>query len=258
MQDPILASSADSGSVERSAATAPILAAEALGMSFAGPDGEVTLFADLNLSVAPGDSVAILGASGSGKSTLLGLLAGLERPTSGRVWLCGEDISALDEDARAALRAGRLGFVFQAFHLLRGLSAEENVRLALDLAPGRSDAQAAQEALQWVGLGHRLRHPPERLSGGEQQRVALARALVTGPQLLMADEPTGNLDDATGREVIDLLFDLNRQRSTTLVMVTHDPQVASRCRRICSFRDGVLSEFASVDEALRDVQRERS
>lgn len=224
-------------------------------MRFAGPAGEITLFEDLNLSIRAGDSVAILGASGSGKSTLLGLLAGLERPSSGRVWLAGADMSTLDEDGRAALRAGRLGFVFQAFHLLRGLSALENVRLALDLAGQRGADQAAQAALQRVGLGHRLHHTPERLAGGEQQRVALARALVIEPQLLMADEPTGNLDDATGSQIIDLLFELNAQRSTTLVVVTHDPNVASRCRRICSFHDGVLQEFATIAEALRDARR---
>lgn len=228
----------------------PLLAAHSLGISFAGPDGEVNLFQEVNLSIAAGDSVAILGASGSGKSTLLGLLAGLERPSSGWVEFAGQDFSGLDEDGRAAVRAGQLGFVFQAFHLLRGLTAVENVRLALDLAGSRGAEAAAQEALQRVGLGHRWHHTPERLSGGEQQRVALARALVTEPRLLMADEPTGNLDDATGRQIIDLLFELNRQQATTLVMVTHDPQVAARCRRICLFRDGVLREVASVDEAL--------
>lgn len=230
----------------------PLLAAESLGMSFTAPEGEVTLFADVNLSINAGESVAILGASGSGKTTLLGLLAGLERPSSGRVWLDGQDMSSLDEDGRAALRAGRLGFIFQAFHLLRGLSAMENVRLALDLAGQHGADASARQALQRVGLGHRLSSTPERLSGGEQQRVAIARALVTGPQLLMADEPTGNLDVTTGRQIIDLLFELNQHSSTTLVMVTHDPQIAARCRRIWAFEEGVLSEFGSIDAALHN------
>ncbi len=222
-------------------ATPPALKAEGLGMHFRGPDGDVALFDDLHLSIARGESVAILGASGSGKSTLLGLLAGLEQPTAGRIWLDGTEITALDEDGRAALRAGRVGFVFQAFHLLTGLSAVENVHLALELAGQREDGQAAAAALERVGLGHRLEHAPERLSGGEQQRVAIARAFVTGPRLLMADEPTGNLDDVTGARVVDLLFELNREQQTTLVLVTHDPSVAERCDTVYRFREGVLS-----------------
>jgi len=222
-------------------AAQPALAARGLGMRFRGPDGEVALFDGLDLTIRSGESVAILGASGSGKSTLLGLLAGLEQPSRGRVWADGQELTALDEDGRAAARAGRIGFVFQAFHLLTGLSALENVRLALELAAQGGDSEAAAHALERVGLGHRLHHPPERLSGGEQQRVAIARALVTGPRLLMADEPTGNLDDTTGAQVAGLLFELNRAERTTLVVATHDPYVAERCETVYRFRDGVLS-----------------
>ena len=215
--------------------------AEGLGMSFPGPEGALTLFRDLHLTIAPGESAAILGASGSGKSTLLGLLAGLEQPSAGRVWLGGTELTALDEDGRAAARAGRVGFVFQAFHLLGGLSALENVRLALELAGRPADDGAAEQALADVGLGHRLHHTPERLSGGEQQRVAIARAFAPGPSVLLADEPTGNLDDTTGARVVDLLFELNRRYGTTLVVVTHDTAVAERCGSVYHFRDGVLS-----------------
>ncbi len=217
-----------------------MLATRGLSMRFAGPDGEVRLFEELDLTIAAGETVAILGASGSGKSTLLGLLAGLERPTAGRVWIEGTEITSLDEDGRAAARSGRLGFVFQAFHLLTGLTALENVALPLELVGRRGEAAAAR-ALERVGLGHRLHHAPERLSGGEQQRVALARAFVTGPALLMADEPTGNLDDATGGRVADLLLDLNREYGTTLVAVTHDPALAGRCDTVYRLYDGRLS-----------------
>ncbi|WP_242464704.1 ABC transporter ATP-binding protein [Halorhodospira abdelmalekii] len=212
-------------------------------MRYAGPEGAVTLFTGLDLTIAAGESVAILGASGSGKSTLLGLLAGLEQPSEGQIWLADAELTALDEDGRAAVRGSVLGFIFQAFHLLPGLTAVENVRLALELTGGgRGSAAAAQHALERVGLGGRLRHTPERLSGGEQQRVAIARAIVTAPQVVMADEPTGNLDDATGKEIIDLLFTLNHEQGTTLVIVTHDPRVAERCQRVCHFRDGGLHE----------------
>lgn len=221
-------------------APGPILEARDLGMRFAGPDGEVALFEQLNLSIRAGETVAILGASGSGKSTLLGLLAGLERPTAGRIWLQGRELTAMDEDQRAAARAGRLGFVFQAFHLLTGLSAVENVSLALELA-GRTDTDAAVAALERVGLGHRLHHAPERLSGGEQQRVALARAFAPNPAVLMADEPTGNLDDRTGERIAELLFELNREHGTTLVAVTHDPALARHCDTVYRFHDGVLT-----------------
>jgi putative ABC transport system ATP-binding protein len=186
----------------------------------------------------PGEAVAIVGASGSGKSTLLGLLAGLDVPTAGTVTLAGQDLFALDEDGRAALRARYLGFVFQSFQLLPALNALENVMLPLELAGAADAAGAATAMLRRVGLGERLRHYPKTLSGGEQQRVALARAFVMQPQLLLADEPTGNLDAATGAGVIDLLFELNAERGTTLILVTHDDVLAQRCSRIVRLAGG--------------------
>ena len=179
----------------------------------------------------PGEAVAIVGASGSGKSTLLGLLAGLDTPSAGTVRLDGADLFALNEDGRAALRARLLGFVFQSFHLLPALNALENVMLPLELAGEPGAADLAREMLSRVGLGERLRHYPKTLSGGEQQRVALARAFVARPKLLLADEPTGNLDAATGAGVIDLIFELNEQERTTLLLVTHDEAIAARCPR---------------------------
>jgi putative ABC transport system ATP-binding protein len=192
---------------------------------------ELVILQDISLEVMPGEAVAIVGASGSGKSTLLGLLAGLDTPSSGAVRLDGSDLFALDEDGRAALRARLLGFVFQSFQLLPALNALENVMLPLELA-GKADASdQAREMLKRVGLAERLRHYPKTLSGGEQQRVALARAFVTRPKLLLADEPTGNLDAATGAAVIDLMFELNAEGGTTLLLVTHDDAIASRCAR---------------------------
>lgn len=219
-----------------------VLAADGLTMRFAGPEGEITLFSELDLNIPRGDAVAILGASGSGKSTLLGLLAGLERPTAGRVFMDNRDLSAMDEDDRARLRAGRVGFVFQAFHLLPGLTALENVMLPGELAGHASVLTEAEEALRRVGLAGRRHHYPGQLSGGEQQRVALARAFVDRPAILFADEPTGNLDQATGERVIDLLFELNGEHSTTLVLVTHDEQLAGRCRRVLRLGSGGLRE----------------
>jgi len=186
----------------------------------------------------PGEAVAIVGASGSGKSTLLGLLAGLDVPSAGSVELAGQDLFSLDEDGRAALRARLLGFVFQSFQLLPALNALENVMLPLELAGVADAASAAAEMLRRVGLGERLHHYPKTLSGGEQQRVALARAFVMKPQLLLADEPTGNLDAATGAGVIDLLFELNAERGTTLVLVTHDDELARRCARVVRLAGG--------------------
>ncbi len=210
-------------------------------MRFSGPEGEIALFDGLHLSIAPGETVAILGASGSGKSTLLGLLAGLDVPSSGRVFLDGEELTALDEDARARRRALKLGFVFQSFHLLPTLTALENVMLPLELLGGEADAASrAAAALAEVGLAQRLRHYPQQLSGGEQQRVAIARAFVTAPKLLLADEPTGNLDHHTGHKIADLLFGLNAERGTTLVMVTHDRELAARCGRVLRLQDGRL------------------
>ncbi len=223
---------------------APVLAAEGLSMRFQAPEGTISLFENLDLSIPAGDAVAILGASGCGKSTLLGLLAGLDQPTAGRVILAGDDLSRLDEDERARRRAGRVGFVFQAFHLLPGLTALENVMLPGELAADADIAERARDALIRVGLGERLRHYPAQLSGGEQQRVALARAFVSQPAVLFADEPTGNLDRRTGARVIDLLFELNRDAGTTLVLVTHDPELGERCRRVLHLEAGELREAA--------------
>lgn len=217
-----------------------VLRTEGLGMRFQGPGGEIRLFQDLDLRIDNGETVAILGASGCGKSTLLGLLAGLDTPTEGRVLVGETDITALDEDARARLRGRQLGFVFQAFHLLSGLTALENILLPLELAGHRDAARLARDALERVGLADRDRHYPRQLSGGEQQRVAIARAFVTTPRLLLADEPTGNLDRDTGHRICDLLFTLNREQQTTLVLVTHDPELAGRCDRVLHLDGGRL------------------
>jgi putative ABC transport system ATP-binding protein len=192
---------------------------------------ELAILQDISLTVMPGEAVAIVGASGSGKSTLLGLLAGLDTPSSGAVRLDGTDLFALDEDGRAALRAKLLGFVFQSFQLLPALNALENVMLPLELAREAGATDLARQMLARVGLAERLNHYPKTLSGGEQQRVALARAFVTRPKLLLADEPTGNLDASTGAGVIDLMFELNAEGGTTLLLVTHDEAIASRCAR---------------------------
>lgn len=220
----------------------PVLLVEGLGKAVDSPDnGECLLILQaIDLHVARGDSVAIVGPSGSGKSTLLGLLAGLDLPSEGSVWLDGIDITALDEDARAELRGRKLGFVFQSFQLLPTFTALENVMLPLELAD-RADARlAATQLLERVGLNQRLQHYPAQLSGGEQQRVALARAFVTGPKLLLADEPTGNLDARTGQRIIELMFELNAEQGTTLVLVTHDHTLADRCDRILELHDGRL------------------
>ena len=218
--------------------SATVLSAEKLSKAVEGPDGRLLILDEVSLSVERGSSLAIVGASGSGKTTLLGLLAGLDRPTSGSVTLAGEQLDLLDEEARARVRRRLVGFVFQSFHLLPALNAEENVMLPLELE-GRKDArERAASVLADVGLGKRLHHYPHQLSGGEQQRVALARAFVHGPKLLFADEPTGNLDQRTGAAVSDLLFALNREHETTLVLVSHDPGLASRCTRTLRLRDG--------------------
>jgi len=206
---------------------------KSVGLSKIVPSGDETLaiLQDIDLEVMPGEAVAIVGASGSGKSTLLGLLAGLDVPSAGKVFLDGHDLFGLDEDGRAMLRARLLGFVFQSFQLLPALNARENVMLPLELAGNSGAAALASAMLARVGLGARLGHYPKHLSGGEQQRVALARAFVMQPKLLLADEPTGNLDAATGAGVIDLIFELNAERGTTLVLVTHDEMLAHRCTR---------------------------
>jgi len=201
----------------------------------------LTILQDISFSVMPGETVAIVGASGSGKSTLLGLLAGLDSPTAGEVRLDRESLNGLDEDQRARLRGRLLGFVFQSFQLLPSLTALENVMLPLELAGTTSAADTARDWLTRVGLGHRLKHYPKHLSGGEQQRVALARAFAPNPQLVLADEPTGNLDAATGQQIIDLMFDLNAKQGTTLLLVTHDEAIAARCGRILRIQSGRLA-----------------
>ena len=215
-----------------------MLAAERLGKQVSSPEGTLAILGDVTLDVRRGESVAVVGASGAGKSTLLALLAGLDEPTSGRVWLAGRELTALDEDGRAALRARHVGFVFQSFHLVPALTALENVMLPLELA-GRADARrTALEVLDRVGLKERVGHYPRQLSGGEQQRVAIARAFVAGPDVLFADEPTGNLDSGTGGRIMDLLFGLNAGAGTTLILVTHDRSIAARCGRLVRLDTG--------------------
>lgn len=203
----------------------------------------LTILRDVSFSIASGETVAIVGASGSGKSTLLGLVAGLDLPSSGTVALAGEDLTTLDEDARAILRGQTLGFVFQSFQLLPSLTALENVMLPLELAGIAGPRREAEYWLQRVGLAHRLRHYPKHLSGGEQQRVSLARAFAPGPRLVLADEPTGNLDAVTGLQVIELMFEINAERGTTLLLVTHDEEIASRCVRRLRMHGGELQEI---------------
>ena len=209
----------------------PIVQAISLTKHVRNSDTQLTILQDINLDINAGEAVSIVGASGSGKSTLLGLLAGLDTPSSGKVYLNGEDIFLLDEDERAELRGRMLGFVFQSFQLLPVLTAIENVMLPLELSGANNARTVALELLGRVGLDARLKHYPKQLSGGEQQRVAIARAYVTHPKLLLADEPTGNLDSTTGAQIIDLMFELNRERGTTLILVTHDEAISSRCTR---------------------------
>lgn len=219
-----------------------VLRAEKLTRQVTSPEGPLTIVRDVSFAIAAGESVAVVGPSGSGKSTLLALLAGLDVPSSGRVLLAGEDLSVLDEDGRARLRAQRVGFVFQAFHLVPSLTALENVMLPLELV-GRKDARAAaRRTLERVGVGARTGHYPRQLSGGEQQRVALARAFVAEPSVLFADEPTGNLDSVTGERIAQLLFELNVTAGTTLVLVTHERTLARRCKRLFAMDGGALRE----------------
>lgn len=218
----------------------PIIAVEHVSKSVTDSTGTLDILRDIDFTLAPRETVAIVGASGSGKSTLLSIIAGLDTPTRGTVRLDGEDLFALDEDARAELRGRRIGFVFQSFQLMGNLTALENVMLPLELA-GRRDARAAAgEMLARVGLAARLGHYPKVLSGGEQQRVALARAFVVEPAVLLADEPTGSLDFATGETVMQLMLDLNREQGTTLVLVTHDRSIAQRCDRRITVEAGRL------------------
>jgi putative ABC transport system ATP-binding protein len=217
-----------------------VLAVEGVGKQVSSPEGTLTILDGISFAIGRGETVAVVGASGAGKSTLLALLAGLDTPTTGRVRLAGNELTALDEDGRAAVRGSHVGFVFQSFHLVPSLTALENVMLPLELR-GRGDARsAATEVLGRVGLAGRVGHYPRQLSGGEQQRVAIARAFVTKPDVLFADEPTGNLDTATGERIMDLLFGLNTASQTTLVLVTHDLSLAARCGRIVHLDAGRL------------------
>ncbi|MEK6736113.1 MAG: ABC transporter ATP-binding protein [Pseudomonadota bacterium] len=220
----------------------PILWTTALTKQVTTGDEQLTILQNIDLKVSAGEAIAIIGASGSGKSTLLGLLAGLDLPTSGKVHLDNIDIFTLDEDSRATLRGKVLGFVFQSFQLLPALSAIENVMLPLELMGVNNAQVTAQKLLERVGLAMRLHHYPKQLSGGEQQRVAIARAFATQPKLLLADEPTGNLDSATGIQIIDLMFELNREQGTTLVLVTHDEVLSKRCSRQIRLVDGKLAQ----------------
>ena len=215
-----------------------VLRAAGLTKQVSSPEGTLTILDDVSLSIGRGESVALVGPSGAGKTTLLAILAGLDRPTKGRVWLCGEELTAMDEDGRALLRARRVGFVFQSFQLLGNYTARENILLPLELVGHPDPGQRADELLAKVGLAARGHHYPVQLSGGEQQRVALARAFATRPAILFADEPTGNLDSATGQGVLAILADLQRHDGTTLVLVTHDSTVAALADRRIHLRDG--------------------
>lgn len=226
----------------------PLVKATEVGKVVTTAEGELTILQRISLNVASGESLAITGPSGSGKSTLLGILAGLDLPSFGEVELCGESLTRLDEEGRARVRAESVGFVFQSFQLLPGLTALENVMLPLELGGFDSPKAKARELLERVGLGERLYHTPRQLSGGEQQRVAIARAFASEPAILFADEPTGNLDNRTGADVSDLLMALNREQGTTLVMVTHDEQLAARCGRHFNIEAGILTEPSTANQ----------
>jgi len=217
-----------------------VLAANNVSKQVSSPEGTLTILSEVSFAIDRGDSVAVVGASGAGKSTLLALLAGLDLPTSGEIWLDSNNLTNLDEDGRAAVRAASVGFVFQSFHLVPSLNALENVMLPLELAGKSEPKKVADEIMQKVGLGGRWSHYPSQLSGGEKQRVAIARAFATEPAVLFADEPTGNLDSHTGDNVVELMFDLNHTSSTTLVLVTHDQALANRCNRILGLDAGRL------------------
>ena len=219
----------------------PIISVEHVYKSVTDSTGTLDILRDIDFTLAPRETAAIVGASGSGKSTLLSIIAGLDTPTRGTVRLDGVDLFAIDEDARAAVRARKVGFVFQSFQLLGNLTALENVMLPLELAGRRDSRKAATEMMARVGLSERLSHYPQVLSGGEQQRVALARAFVVQPAVLLADEPTGSLDFATGETVMELMFDLNREQGTTLVLVTHDTAIATRCERRITIEAGRIA-----------------
>ncbi len=220
--------------------TKTVLQAQQLTKEVSSPEGSLTILDDVSFTIDAGESVAVVGPSGAGKSTLLALLAGLDLPTRGFVELNGTNLSSLDEDGRAILRADNVGFVFQSFHLVPSLNALENVMLPLELASHEEARKAARELIDKVGLADRWSHYPAQLSGGEKQRVAIARAFATDPTVLFADEPTGNLDSRTGETIMELMFELNRSSSTTLVLVTHDSALADRCDRVLALEAGRL------------------
>ncbi len=219
----------------------PLIQLQGVHLKLASRAGEVNILQGIDLEVGPGETLGVVGPSGSGKSTLMMVMAGLEQASQGRVQVAGQDLTTLDEDALAMFRRQNIGIVFQSFHLIPTMTALENVAVPLELAGERNAAQRGRELLQTVGLSHRLDHYPGQLSGGEQQRVALARAFGGRPKLLLADEPTGNLDQATGRIVTDLLFDLHDRSGATLVLITHDPALAARCQRVVRIEDGKIS-----------------
>lgn len=227
---------------DNSAPSETVISARDLRLTLGEGEAAVEILRGIDLDVAAGETLALLGPSGSGKSSLMSVLTGLERATSGKLMVAGEDFTALDEDALAQARRGRIGIVLQAFHLLPTMTAVENVATPLELAGIRGATERAAEELEAVGLGHRLTHYPAQLSGGEQQRVALARAAAPRPDILLADEPTGNLDSATGAAIIEMLFGLRERHEATLVLVTHDPALAARCDRVVELRDGRIAE----------------
>jgi putative ABC transport system ATP-binding protein len=229
----------------------PLALLEDISLTLVSAAGPVGVLNGVSMAIAPGEAVALIGPSGSGKSSLMMVLAGLERPSAGRVVLAGQDLAALDENGLARLRRRHVGIVFQAFHLLPTMTALENVAIPLELAGDRNAIAAAAAALQRVGLGHRLAHYPAQLSGGEQQRVAIARALVAGPALVLADEPTGNLDGATGRVVIDCLFEEHTRLGSALLLITHDPSLAERCTRRLYLADGRIVREPPAPRQLR-------
>lgn len=238
--------------------SAPVLSCRDLTKTFSSGGRPLTVLDGVSFDVSPGDTLAIVGPSGSGKTTLLGLAAGLDRPSHGNVILAGTDLGPLDEDARAKLRARHVGFVFQSFRLLPTLTALENVAVPLELRNERGARDSARHLLDRVGLGERTDHYPSQLSGGEQQRVAVARAFAGRPTLLFADEPTGNLDDDTGTRIEDLLFDLNREAGTALVVVTHDPELAARCDREIRLRGGRVVDSIRLGAEAGTVSEQAS